>query len=33
VVILPPEHLRDAQPDVVLFTNPIYHAEIHEMLD
>jgi hypothetical protein len=31
--ILPPEHLRDAQPDVVLFTNPIYHAEIQDMLD
>jgi hypothetical protein len=31
--ILPPGHLRQAQPDVVLFTNPIYHGEIHEMLD
>jgi SAM-dependent methyltransferase len=31
--ILPPEHLRDARPDVVLFTNPIYHAEIQDLLD
>jgi SAM-dependent methyltransferase len=31
--ILPPAHLCDAPPDVVLFTNPIYHAEIHGMLD
>jgi hypothetical protein len=31
--ILPPEHLRGAQPDVVLFTNPIYQSEIQDLLD
>jgi SAM-dependent methyltransferase len=31
--ILPPAHLRVAQPDVVLFANSIYQAEIQHLLD
>lgn len=31
--IVPPEHLQDYQPDVVIGVNPIYHNEIKQSLD